>query len=316
MLPFDVLLSAIQADPGDAAAWLALADCLEEQGQDPQAELVRLREGLRHADADAAGRPPREARMRQLLAEGVRPVGPRLSVPLSRTQSLEMALVPPGVFWMGSPADEPGHTPREAPQHRVRLTKGFFLGVYPVTQAQWRAVRGNNPSRVKQGTLPVTRVSWTAAEHFCRSLSEKAGRAFRLPTEAEWEYACRAGTTTPFSFGATLSTDQANYQGDMVYPGGRPGVRRGGPTRVDAFPCNAWGLCDLHGNTLDWCGDDHLGYGEAELTDPYYPGRNYPAIRGGCWLDAPALCRSAARNWRRRNTREDYLGFRVLACLG
>ena len=143
---------------------------------------------------------------------------------------------------MGSPKEEKERQDNET-QHKVTLTKGFYMGVYTVTQEQWQEVMGNNPSKFKgEKNLPVEMVSWDDCQEFIKKLREKDKKLYRLPTEAEWEYACRAGTTTPFHFGETISTDQANYNGEVVYGNGKKGVYRKKTTPVGSFPANAWGL--------------------------------------------------------------------------
>jgi uncharacterized protein (TIGR02996 family) len=188
----DILLDAIAADPRDDTAWLALADCLDEQNQPAGAELVRLREWLRHAPHDHAERKPREARLQGLLASGVLPVGPKLSVPLTKRKSLEMALIPPGSFRMGGPGSSKQRVDNELPTRPVTVAKPFWIGVYPVTQSQWVAVTGKNPSRFKKADRPVEQLTWHDCLDFCDKLGERTSRRFRLPNEAEWEYACRA----------------------------------------------------------------------------------------------------------------------------
>src|SRR5262249_47079270 len=144
--------------------------------------------------------------------------------------------------------------------HRVTLTQGFHLGVHQVTQAQWQAIMGNNPSNFTGNDRPVEMVSWNDCVDFCKRLGEKTGMWFRLPTEAEWEYACRAGTTTPFHFGETISTDQANYDGNYTYGNGTRGVYRKRTKPAGSFPANAWGLHEMHGNVWEWCQDGYELY--------------------------------------------------------
>jgi formylglycine-generating enzyme required for sulfatase activity len=158
---------------------------------------------------------------------------------------------------MGSPTKEIGRDATET-QHKVTLTKGFYMGVYTVTQEEWQEVMGKNPSSFKgEKNLPVEMVSWNDCQDFIKKLREKDKKAYRLPTEAEWEYACRAGTTTPFFFGKTISTDQANYNGSQIYGDGKKGINRDKTTPVGSFPANAWGLHDMSGNVFQWCQDWH-----------------------------------------------------------
>src|SRR5262249_36943655 len=146
------------------------------------------------------------------------------------------------------PKGEEGRLGVEEVRYRVTLPYGFWLGAHPVTQAQWQAVTRKRPSHRRGGALPVETVSWEDCVSFCRQLGQKTHRRFRLPTEVEWECACRAGTTTPFFFGDTITTDQANYDGRYIYGYGHPlGVFRGQTTPVGSFPPNAWGLYDMHG---------------------------------------------------------------------
>ena len=219
-------------------------------------------------------------------------------------------LVEPGSFLMGSPADEDSRGSDET-QHRVTLTKAFYLGETEVTQAQWKKVmNGDNPSRFKGDSLPVEIVSWSDCQEFCR----KAG--YRLPTEAEWEYACRADTTTPFSFGATISTDQANYDGNYAYGNGRKGEYRGKTTPAGGFPANTWGFRDMHGNVWEWCQDRYGEYPNGPATDPTGPGSGeYRVLRGGSWYFNPWNCRSANRYWIDPSFHFIYVGFRAARTL-
>ena len=167
---------------------------------------------------------------------------------------LELMPIPAGTFMMGSPETEANRESHEV-RHQVAISKPFYLGVYAVTQAQYRMVMGVNLSKFKGDNLPVESVSWNEAVEFCQKLSANTDRKVRLPTEAEWEYACRAGTTTPFNTGDTISTDQANYDGNHTYGNGSKGVFREKTTPVGSFPPNAWGLYDMHGNVWEWCSD-------------------------------------------------------------
>jgi formylglycine-generating enzyme required for sulfatase activity len=189
---------------------------------------------------------------------------------------LEMVLIPGGTFTMGSPKEELNSSEDERPQHQVTI-KPFCFGKYPVTQAQWQAIAAlpqvnlelkPNPSRFKGANRPVESVSWRDAVEFCDRLSNHTQRPYRLPSEAEWEYACRAGTTTPFHFGETITTDLANYNGNYTYGNGSKGVYRKETTEVGSFKiANEFGLYDMHGNVWEWCQDDWHNNYEGAPTD-------------------------------------------------
>jgi formylglycine-generating enzyme required for sulfatase activity len=192
--------------------------------------------------------------------------------PKDFTNSIGMRFVwiPPGSFMMGSPTEEKLRGENET-QHQVTLTKGFYLGIYLVTQDQWQTVMGNNPSAFKgEKNLPVENVSWEDCQVFLEKLRKKEGHAYRLPTEAEWEFACRAGTTTPYHFGETISTDQANFDGNPDGKG-RAGAFRNKTTHVGSFPANPWGLFDMHGNLWQWCADVYADYPQNAVVDPKGP---------------------------------------------
>ncbi len=235
---------------------------------------------------------------------------------VTNSLGMKFAWIPPGTFLMGSPANEPERGPAET-QHEVTLTKGFHLGIHQVTQAQWLAETGANPSHFNGGSnLPVENVSWEDCAAFCAALGKKDGKRFRLPTEAEWEYACRAGTMTPFHFGDTISTNQANYDGNYTYGNGKKGVYRWKTTPVGSFPANAWGLFDMHGNVLEWCADWCGPYPERELKDPQgLIGGDRRVCRGGSWRVNPRDCRSAYRRGYAPVSRNGILGCRVALCL-
>jgi uncharacterized protein (TIGR02996 family) len=326
MNPEPCLLDALHADPGDAACWLALADCLEETGRPEQAELLRLRLALQSAEIE--DRPTLERRLLLLLDAGVHPPAPLLAGPLG----LRLALVPPGSFWMGSPPDEPGRHHDEGPRHRVELTRAFYLGVYPVTQAQYQAVAGHNPSHFRHGgegaapvrnldtsAFPVERVSWQDAVAFCRRLSElpqekAAGRVYRLPTEAEWEYACRAGTSTMFHYGDALTSDRANIDGNLPEGDAPRGLYLARTCPVGRFPANAFGLHDMHGNVWEWCSDwfDATYYEHSPAADPTGPAHGKRrALRGGGWFYGARICRSAYRYRYEPDNRHNDFGLRV-----
>jgi len=243
--------------------------------------------------------------------------GRRLELPLVETNSLGMKLVliPPGEFVMGSPPTEQGRNSSET-QHDVKLTKAFYMAATEVTQEQWQAVMGKNPSFFEGASLPVDTVPWAEAVDFCRKLGEREHADYRLPTEAQWEYACRAGTTTPFHTGATITTEQANYNGEFTYGDGKKGVFREESTRAGSFPANAWGLHDMHGNVWEWCEDWYGTYPTEQVTDPTGPPHGEKrAVRGGCWINFPAVCRSANRGSTVPRSWNFHFGFRVVRVL-
>jgi len=236
-------------------------------------------------------------------------------------------LIPGGTFIMGSPDTEEGSSDEERPQHQVTI-KPFCLGEYPITQAQWQVVatlpqiKGKlnpDPSRFKGAKQAVDRVSWDDAVEFCSRLSKQTKRNYRLPSEAEWEYACRAGTTTPFHFGETITTDVANYNGNSTYGNGPKGVYKGETTEVGSFGvANNFGLYDMHGNVWEWCQDEwHNSYDGAPTDGSAWlrndKGSDRRLLRGGSWVYNPGLCRSAVRDFN--NFDYDNVGFRV-ACGG
>ena len=251
---------------------------------------------------------------------------------------LEMIAIPGGKFLMGSPESEPERTGNESPQHFVTI-QPFFMGKFPVTQSQWKAVAAlpkvnidlnPDPSNFKGANRPVEQVSWDDVIEFCARISKKTEKIYLLPSEAEWEYACRAGTTTPFYFGETITTDLANYRGTdwdyngTVYPGnyaqGPKGEYREQTTDVEKFPANPFGLFDMHGNTWEWCQDEwHENYngapkdGSARLNDNHNKNR---LLRSGSWVNNAYFCRSAYRVCRARVFKYYSVGFRVVLVLG
>ena len=248
--------------------------------------------------------------------------------------ALDMVFIPSGEFQMGSPKSELRRQEREGPQRQVSI-EAFFMGKYPVTQAQWKVVAAlpqvnrelkPEPSNFKGNNCPVEKVSWDEAVEFCDRLSTFTEREYRLPTEAEWEYACRAGTTTPFHYGETITTDLANYRGQdweyegKTYPGnygpGPYGIFRKSTTDVGSFPANAFGLYDMHGNVWEWCLDHwHENYegapkdGSAWLENG---DNSYRLLRGGSWGSVPELCRSAYRGRNLPGLQISDIGFRVV----
>ncbi|MFB2924070.1 bifunctional serine/threonine-protein kinase/formylglycine-generating enzyme family protein [Aerosakkonema funiforme] len=237
---------------------------------------------------------------------------------------LDMIYIPAGTFMMGSPTSEKESRDSERPQHRVTI-KALLIGKYPVTQAQWKVVANlrkvnrdlhPDPSYFKGANRPVECVSWYDAVEFCDRLSRFTGKTYRLPSESEWEYACRAGTTTPFYFGETITPDLANYDGNYTYGSGAKGKYRQETTSVGSFPPNKFGLYDLHGNVWEWCADHwHSNYQGAPNDETIWLSSNINyerLLRGGSWDDLPDDCRSAFRNRYVAGLSNDSFGFRVV----
>jgi formylglycine-generating enzyme required for sulfatase activity len=244
---------------------------------------------------------------------------------------LEMVAIPEGNFIMGSPADEPERRENESPQHEVTIDP-FYMGKYPVTQAQWQAVAALpqinrelkvEPSYFKGKNLPVEGVSWYDTQEFCDRLSRKTGKPYRLPSEAEWEYACRAGTTTPFHFGETITSELANYDANYTYGSGVKGTYREKTTEVGSFGvANAFGLYDMHGLVWEWCADYwHDNYdgattnGSAWIDSGSDNDNLLRLLRGGSWYDNPVVCRCAIRLNYYPGGNDLNIGFRVV-CVG
>ena len=231
--------------------------------------------------------------------------------------AITMLPIPAGSFLMGSPEGEPDRFHDEGPQHQVTL-KAFWMAQTPTTQAQWRMVAGwpkverdlePDPSCFKGDQRPVERVSWRDAQEFCRRLSQRMGQLYGLPSEAQWEYACRAGSSTPFHFGATLTPELANYNDSET-------------VEVASYPANAWGLHDMHGNVWEWCSDHwHDNYEGAPEDGRAWIDEGDKAndlkwrlLRGGSWYNNPRSCRSACRDVFHPDYRGNDFGFRV-CCL-
>jgi len=233
---------------------------------------------------------------------------------LGNKVKLEMIAIPSGSFWMGSP-DGVGYG-NERPRHEVAIAP-FWISKYPITQAQYQEIAGKNPSNFKGNQRPVEQVSWWETIAFCGKLRGKSDRVFRLSSEAEWEYACRAGTETPFYFGETTSTEQVNYDGNYTYGAGKEGEYRKQTTDVGIFPANAFGLYDMHGNVWEWCADHwHGNYDDAPIDGSAWITANDKEsrlLRGGSWVDNPDYCRSAYRYNLSPDFQGDDIGFRV-AC--
>jgi formylglycine-generating enzyme required for sulfatase activity len=292
-----------------------------------------------------------------LLGLGVRPASvsalqkkksapKRVSVDLGGGVVMKLVGIKPGKFKMGTPKSEqeyirtrfgdiPGNYAAEETPHDVEITKPFYMGVYEVTQAEYEKVMGKNPSAfsatggkkdkvagMDTSRFPVERVSWDDAMEFCRKLSKRFKKNFDLPTEAEWEYACRAGTKGPFHYGNTLSSKQANFNGGSPYGAVAKGPSLPRTTQVGSYKPNAFGLYDMHGNVSEWCKDwiDRGYYKKSPLRDPQGPpdskaGGDYRVMRGGAWDDYGYGVRSAARRWVEPTNRFDTYGFRVVVRL-
>jgi len=226
-----------------------------------------------------------------------------------------MRWIPPGRFMMGSPGDEKERWDDESPRHEVILTHGFWLADTACTQEMWQAVMGENPSHFKDDPQnPVENVSW---ETICNDFLPRINGAIPgielgLPTEAQWEYACRSGTTTPFWWGHELTTNDANYNGNYPYAGGTKGEYREKTVPVKTFKQNPWGLWQMHGNVREWCADWFGTYPQSPVIDPHGPesGTNR-VLRGGSWISNGRYLRSAYRDWIDPSIRIDYDGFRL-----
>ncbi len=319
------LLAGLTGGPADGALWLIIADWLEEQGQTERAELTRLTRRAPEMPRRKA-RWAAEDRIRELIAGGVRPC----VMEITNGVGMRLALIPAGPFWMGSQPDEEGDeededTSDEEPRHRVRITQPFWMGVFPVTQAEYEAVTGRNPShfsktgrgksKVKKldtSTFPVEMVDWGDAVAFCTALSARpeekaAGRSYRLPSEAEWEYACRAGLASGrFHFGGEkLRKDQANWRD----------AKLGRTCPVGMYLPNAWGLYDMHGNVDEWCHDwyDPTYYDGSPAADPPGPDDGEERVtRGGTWRSFEAGCTTACRYGVGPDESDDAIGLRVV----
>jgi len=280
--------------------------------------------------------------------EPVKPVEKEIqnTQPFTNSIGMKFVYIKPGTFIMGSPKEEEGHQDNET-QHEVTLTKGFYMQTTEVTVGQWRAfakaanykseaemgggayvwtgeewavkegIYWDNPGFSQTENYPVTCVSWNDVQKFAAWLKQKEGKEYRLPTEAEWEYAARAGMDTPFAFGKCLSTDQANYYGNYPPEGCTKGMYREKTVSVGSLKANAWGLYDMHGNVWEWCQDWYGGYPANSVTNPEGPGTGSDrVIRGGGWGSGAVYCRSAYRNRLSPGYREGYLGFRSVLSAG
>jgi formylglycine-generating enzyme required for sulfatase activity len=244
---------------------------------------------------------------------------------LENNLALEMIILPGGVFWMGSQEAEQGRESHEEPQHQVTI-EPFCMGRFTITQAQWRAIANlptihrflnPEPAQTKGENQPVEQVSWHDAMEFCARLAKLTRRDYRLPSEAEWEYACRARTTTPFHFGETITAELANYDGNYIYNLEPVGEYRQRTAPVGSFQvANAFGLCDMHGNVWEWCADTwHDNYQEAPSDGSIWEQpelQEHRLLRGGSWYCLPSLCRAAQRHWDKADYGGSGISFRVV----
>jgi formylglycine-generating enzyme required for sulfatase activity len=276
-----------------------LAMCLEDDPADRPADAGALAERCAALLA-----PPAEARP----ARAAKPVPRALPRQFVNALGMRCVLIQAGSFLMGSPPDEAMRRSDEGPVRSVYIEQPFYLGAFPVTQKEYDAVMRSKPAHFQRKSgggpeHPVEQVTWEEAVEFCRKLTaraeeKRAGRVYRLPSEAEWEYACRAGTTTTFAFGAALSSDQANFDGSHPYGSAEAGPFLQATTKVGSYEPNAWGLYDMHGNVWEWCAD-------------WYALNKERALRGGSWNNSGHLCRAARRQKYAPDYRGDNVGFRV-----
>jgi uncharacterized protein (TIGR02996 family) len=298
--------SAMSARPDDNHLRLVYADWLDERG-DPRGELLRLLHTLTQS-IEVPDRDRLEDRLRALVAAGVPAVGPFFT----NSIGMKFAWIPAGTFLMGSPPEEVGRSDDEI-QYPVTLTRGFYLGTHPVTQSSWQAVMGNNPSQFRGDDLPVEQVAWEDSWEFLRKLSVREGHTYRLPTEEEWEFACRAGTTTPFHFGNECNGKQANCDGsEQPYGTDKKGPSLEMTSPVGSYTPNALGLFDMHGNVCECC-IEHYDEDPDAATDLTGPERGGRVLRGGAWRLHPWDCRAASRDRVIQATLRSLLGFRVAA---
>lgn len=312
-------LTALHENPADDVTWNALADWLADDGQADRAELLAHVRRLRSLPVSerTEERAALEERIVALLASGVRPVVPEVV----NTIGMRLALIPPGRFVMGSPPDEPGRKKNEM-AHLVEITRPFYMSVFPVTQGQYRMVMETSPGYFREGGLgdaslaemnadlhPVEMVVWSEAEAFCQRLTKKESTyvlqlTYRLPTEAEWEYACRAGTYSRFHSGDDESA--------LRRAGWYAVNTEEGTTAVGLLEPNAWGLYDMHGNVYEWCADRFRTFTPEDVTDPFGRDTTSHCIRGGYWGRPWLSCRSAFRDSYSRGARASIAGFRVV----
>ena len=311
MTTLDALLAGIVADPREETRWLVLADWLEEHDEPGQAELLRLHRQLLASCCEPDAHPNRAAwqsRIVELMKAGVQPCVPQETVQFRENVAMRFSFIPPGSFLRVNPTRTLNRPPK-TPHHLITITRGFYLGVHPVTQQQWQAVAGSDLKHYFEGPdRPAECVSWTdAVEDFCARATKYflTGRGeIRLPTEAEWELACRAGTTTEYYTGADdAALDLAGWfaenSGRKTHPAGQK-------------LANAWGLHDMHGNVSEWCSDwyKHIFFSKQQVDPAGHATGTAKVHRGGSWY--PGRCTSSARNGHGRTVRRNNIGFRVV----
>ncbi len=306
----DEAISSLSFDKADA--YLDSAASFNVQSN----QIAAARGRVEKARREQAGK-IQQARQNALAVQdkSLQVTGPKHGDRYSNALGMNFVFVGPGRFMMGSPENEPGRNPNET-QHPVILSKGFWLQTTEVTQAQWVLVMGDNPSHFKGIDLPVESVSWQDVQLFMEKLNQKDGAniTVRLPTEAEWEYAARAGTSTAFAFGSCLTSQQANHIGRSPLAGCEASDYLKETIAAGTLAANSWGFFDMHGNVHEWCQDWLGNYPPQDVTDPTGPARGrYKIIRGGSWRQSAAACRSAARNRYAPTRRSSSLGFRLAA---
>ncbi len=293
----------------------------------PRGVLAAVVDWVRGKPKPVAPAPARQPRLLEwtLAVDEIGPLATFVLEAANGQHRQTLRYIPPGQFWMGSPDDEPERWDVESPQHRVTISNGFWLADTACTQGLWQAVMGGNPSHFHSGngggpSHPVAQVSWHRAQEFLQALQPLLPTCqVSLPTEAEWEYACRAGSITPFWFGATISPAQANYDGNHPYNGGEQGVYREKTVQVQEFAPNPWGLYQMCGNVWEWCGDEFRTYTVDEVQDPGLislgqvsaDAKVLRALRGGCWFGSAHGLRSACRIHDQPGWRIRIAGFRL-----
>ncbi|MFA5785149.1 MAG: formylglycine-generating enzyme family protein [Phycisphaerae bacterium] len=259
---------------------------------------------------------PEQAKSMQAEAAAQNGIPAEKTVEIANGVTMEFVLIPAGEFYMGSPSNEAWRESIEGPVHYVKISKPFYMGKYEVTQKQYESVVGPNPkTEFKGDEQPIENVEWYQAVTFCNAVSNKIGAKVRLPSEAEWEYACRAGTQTAFNTGEIINPDQANYDCDRSYKGSRTTSPPGRTCKVGSYPPNAFGLYDMHGNVSEWCQDIFKNdyYKKSPTTNPCNDGlKGSRIVRGGAWCHSPVMLRSAERSKRIQGADRKFLGFRVV----